>query len=275
MEKQRIALSLLRIKELLMKRIAIFVVVLLVGVFSVHAQDAASIVDAARNHIQSDTMSSRSRMVITAKNGSTTERTIDQYSKDDTKGLARTVIVFQSPATVKGTRFLTLENAAGDDDQWIFLPSLGKVRRIASSESGSNFMGTDFSYNDMSSMNRDIALDTHTILREEPVEGAACYVIQSVPKDNDFQYSKTISWIDKASYRIYKSEMYDKRGSLLKLMEMSGFKDVQGRDTPAQTKVSTVTAGTSTTIYMDIIKYDDPVPEGVFTTAYLETGRAR
>jgi outer membrane lipoprotein-sorting protein len=267
-----------------MKRF-VFIVSGLVLAASMYAQDtgaqsALSIVDAARNRIQSDTMSSRSRMVITAKNGSTTERTIDQYSKplktaDNTKGLARAVIVFQSPATVKGTRFLTLDNASGKSDQWIFLPSLGKVRRIASSEGGGNFMGTDFSYDDMSSMNRDTALDTHTILREESVNGAACHVVQSVPKDNDFQYSKTISWIDKANYRIYKSEMYDKRGSLLKLMEMSGFKDVQGRDTPAQTKVSTVTAGTSTTIYMDIIKYDDPIPEGVFTTAYLETGRAR
>jgi hypothetical protein len=58
-------------------------------------------------------------------------------------------------------------------------------------------------------------------------------------------------------------------------MEVSAYKDVQGRDTPTQTKVSTVAAGTSTTIYMDIVKYDDPIPEGVFTTAYLETGRAR
>jgi outer membrane lipoprotein-sorting protein len=258
-----------------MKRVSILVVLLLAGVFSAGAQNAASIVDAARNRIRADTMSSRSRMVITAKNGSSTERVIDQYSKDDARGLGRTVIVFQTPATVKGTRFLTLENAAGNDDQWIFLPSLGKVRRIASSEGGSNFMGTDFSYDDMSLMNRDITLDTHTILSEETVNGAACYVIQSVPKDNGFQYSKTVSWIDKASYRIYKSEMYDKRGTLLKLMEISGYRDVQGRDTATQTKVSTVTAGASTTIYMDIIKYDDPIPEGVFTTAYLETGRLR
>jgi hypothetical protein len=59
------------------------------------------------------------------------------------------------------------------------------------------------------------------------------------------------------------------------MMEMSGYTTVQGHDTPAETKVSTVAAGTSTTIYMDIIKYDDQIPEGVFTTAYLETGRAR
>jgi hypothetical protein len=58
-------------------------------------------------------------------------------------------------------------------------------------------------------------------------------------------------------------------------MESGALKDVQGRLTPTQTSVRTVSAGTSTTIYMDIIKYDDPIPEGVFTTAFLETGRAR
>jgi hypothetical protein len=69
--------------------------------------------------------------------------------------------------------------------------------------------------------------------------------------------------------------MYDRRGTVVKIMEMSGYHAVQSRDTPAETKVSTVAVGSSTTIYMDIIKYDDPIPEGVFTTSYLETGRAR
>jgi hypothetical protein len=202
-------------------------------------------------------------MVITAKNGSTTERLIDQYSKDGAGGYARAVIVFQIPATVKGTRFLTMDNASGKSDQWIFLPALGKVWRIASSESVGSFMGTDFSYDDILLMDREAGLDTHTILRE------------SQSKDTDFQYSKMFTWVDNADYRIYKRELYNKRGAVEKVMEISGYKDVQGRNTPTRTKVSTLAAGTSTTISMDIIKYDDPIPEGVFTTAYLETGRAR
>jgi outer membrane lipoprotein-sorting protein len=168
-----------------------------------------------------------------------------------------------------------MDTASGGSDRWIFLPSLGRTRRIAASESGGSFMGTDFSYDDISSMERELSLDTHTLLREETLNGKPCYVIQSVPKDSSYQYSKTISWIDKASYLIYKSEMYNRRGELVKVMEMSAFSDVQGRLTPMQTKISTVGAGTSTTIYMDIMKYDDPIPEGVFTTAYLETGRTR
>jgi hypothetical protein len=213
-------------------------------------------------------------MVITAKDGSTSERIIDQYSKDGPQG-SRMIIVFQRPANVAGTRFLTMDNASGGEDRWIFLPSLGKVRRVAASEGSGNFMGTDFSYDDISSMDRAVDADTHTLLREETLNGNPCYVIQSVSKDSGYQYAKTISWIDKARSLIYKNEMYNRRDELIKVMEMSAYQDVQGRVTPLQTKASTLSAGTSTTIYIDIIKYDDPIPEGVFTTAYLETGRVR
>jgi outer membrane lipoprotein-sorting protein len=257
-----------------MKRTVVFLTLAL-GAALACAQDAAAIMGEVKDRIRADTMSSRSRLVVTARNGSVTERVIDQYSKDGANGRSRSVVVFQSPATVRGTRFLTVDNDSGKSDQWIFLPALGKVRRIASSESGGSFMGTDFSYDDMSTQNRDIELDTHRILREEEMNGSSCYVIESVPREGDFHYSKTISWIDKSDYRIYRREMYDRRGTLEKVMELSAYQDLQGRSTPTQTKISTAAAGTSTTIFMDIIRYDDPIPEGVFTTAYLETGRVR
>jgi hypothetical protein len=257
-----------------MKHLA-FVVLLLCGSFFLSAQDAASIMNAARNRVNVDTISTRSRMVITAKDGSTSERVIDQYAKDDPRGNARTVIVFQRPANVAGTRFLTMDNAAGDSDRWIFLPALGKVRRIAASESGGSFMGTDFSYDDISATDREIGLDAHTLLREEALNGINCYVIQSVPKDTGYPYSKTISWIDKQNSLLYKSELYDRRGTLVKLLEMSEYKEIQGQLTPMQMKISTLAAGSSTIIFMDIIKYNDPIPETVFTTQFLETGRAR
>ncbi|MDR1837930.1 MAG: outer membrane lipoprotein-sorting protein [Treponema sp.] len=256
-----------------MKRIAVLAL-LVVSAGFLNAQDAASIMNSARNRLQMDTMSTRSRMVITARNGSTTERVIDQYSKDGPNG-ARTVIVFQRPANVAGTRFLTMDNASGGSDQWIYLPSLGRVRRISASESGGSFMGTDFSYDDISFTDRDVSLDTHTLLREETLNGSPCYVIQSVSRNSSYQYSRTVSWIDRNSFIIYKAEMYNRRDELVKLMEMTDFRDVQGRITPYQITISTVGAGTFTTIYPEIIRYDDAIPEGVFTTAYLETGRVR
>jgi len=257
-----------------MKRLMFFAL-LAGGVFALYAQDAESIIRSSRDRIKADTVSTRSRMVIRAKDGSTSERLIDQYSKDGPKG-SRTVIVFQRPETVAGTRFLTMENSGSADDRWIFLPGTGKVRRLVASEGSGSFMGTDFSYDDISSTSRAVSLDTHTLLREENLSGSgACYVIQSTPKDGAYQYSKMILWITKDTNITMKIEMYDKKNTLVKVAEMSGLKDVQGRLTVMETKITTLAAGTSTTIFMDIVKYDDPIPEAVFTTAYLETGRAR
>ena len=152
-----------------MNRKLIFTVIafILAGSF-IHAQETAlSIVDKSRNRIKADTVSTRSRMILTAKNGAVTERVMDQYSKKDARGNKRIIIVFQEPASVRGSRFLTIENQGKDNDQWIYLPSLGKVRRLAASEGAGSFMGTDFSYDDISSSDRKAELDNHRILREE------------------------------------------------------------------------------------------------------------
>jgi len=236
-------------------------------------QDTAAIVQRARNRIQAETVSTRYRMVLTARNGTVTERVMDQYSKDDARGNNRMVIVFQSPASVSGTRFLTIENPDRANDQWIFLPSLNRVRRIAASEGSGSFVGTDFSYDDLSSADRNPSLDNHVLLREEQYNNRNCYVIESTPKDTGFQYSKMIQWIDKENFVNYKVELYDRRGNQVKLLEVLEYRDVQGRLSPIITKMSTLAAGTSTTLNVDTLRYDAPIPESVFTTNYLETGR--
>ncbi|MDP3177495.1 MAG: outer membrane lipoprotein-sorting protein [Spirochaetaceae bacterium] len=236
------------------------------------AQSAAEIVRASRDRIKADTVSTRSRMVITAKDGTTTERLVDQYSSEGKDG-NRSMIVFQKPASVAGTRFLVVENPGREEDRWIYLPALGKVRRIASGEGSGSFMGTDFTYDDISSANRDATKDSHEILRSEALTGADCWVIESKPMDKDYQYSKMVSWIDKATKISRRIELYDKKGVLLKVVEIEKVEDVQGRSTPKTTKMSSVQAKTSTTIFVEIIKYDEKIPEGVFTTRYLETGR--
>ncbi|MHB9296779.1 hypothetical protein PilKf_02555 [Pillotina sp. SPG140] len=257
-----------------MKNVYLAACALLLCVTGINAQNAQTIVDASRNRIKADTVSSRSRMVRTAKNGTTAEPMIvDQYSKDGPKG-SRTVVVFQQPRAVAGTRFLTMESG-NTSDQWIFLPSLGKVRRIAGSEGSSSFMGTDMSYDDVASSSRAGDADNHRLLREETLQNKDCYVIESIPKDSGYTYSKMIQWIGKADSITYKIELYDRRGALTKLLEILETKQFQGRLTPTVTKMSTTTAGTSTTIYIDVLKYDDPIPEAVFTTNYLETGKVR
>lgn len=251
--------------------LVLFLVFAPVQIFS---EDAHAIVEAARNRLDATTVSTRSRMVLVSKDGSTSERLIDQYSSDSPKG-DRTIIVFQKPASVAGTRFLTMENRGGADDRWIFLPSLGKVRRIASAEGSGSFMGTDLSYDDISSTDRDVSLDTHVYLREETLSGHPCHVIESTPIDSDYQYSKMISWIDKDTLVVWKINLFDRKGELVKELEVLEVKDVQTRITPVKTRMTTLAAKTSTTINVEIIKYDDTIPEGVFTVDFLSTGRVK
>jgi outer membrane lipoprotein-sorting protein len=253
-------------------------VLLLIAAFGIAesaAQESAlEIVRQSRDRITAATTQTRSRWVITAKNGAVTERLIDQYSKDSAAGLSRMVIEFRQPAGVAGTRFLSMDTERGLSNQWIFLPSLGKVRRIAASEGSGSFMGTDFSYDDIASADRNADLDTHTLLREETLNGRACYVIESRPKDSSYQYSRMVQWIDKQNKVTYRIELYNRRGVHEKTLEILELKEIQGRLSPMITRMTTVGAG-NTTMNVEILRYDEAIPESVFTTAYLETGRAR
>jgi hypothetical protein len=212
-------------------------------------------------------------MIITARGGAVTERLMDQYSKKDSSGNNRSVIVFGEPASVRGIRFLTIENQGRANDQWIFLPSLGRVRRIAAAEGSASFVGTDFSYDDIASADRKTELDNHRLLREERFNDRDCYVIESIPKDSGYQYSRMVQWIDRNNYVPHKVELYDRRGTLVKLLEILELREVQGRLAPMVTSMTSVAAGTSTSLNAINLRYDDPIPEGVFTPNFLETGR--
>jgi outer membrane lipoprotein-sorting protein len=255
------------------RRIALLLALLsAAGMLWAQAKSAEEIMNRSRNRIEAKTVSTRARMVISAKDGGSTERLVDQYTSTE-NGIAKTMVIFQKPTSVAGTRFLTIENPGKAADQWIYLPSLGKVRRIAASEGSASFMGTDLSYDDLSSADRDPDLDSYQLLREESLGGRNCWVIEAKPKSSDYQYSRMLGWIDKENYIALKMELYDRKGKLAKIMEMGEVKDIQGRLSPTVTKMSSVQAGTSTTIYIDIMKCDDPIPASVFTERFLLTGR--
>jgi hypothetical protein len=176
--------------KFIMRKFILFSFIILSAVY-LPAQNADDIINTSRNRIKSDSAQSQSKMTLTAKNGSTSERVIKQFSKDGPDG-SRTVVEFLSPASVKGTRFLTMQNKNNEDDRWIYMPEPKKVRRIAARAGGGSFVGTDMSYDDISSTDRDVDKDTHKILREETLNGSSCYVIESTPKDKSYQYSKMV-----------------------------------------------------------------------------------
>ncbi len=138
------------------------------------------------------------------------------------------VIRFASPADVKGTGFLLIEHSGGDDDMWIYLPALRKVRRLVAKEKSNSFMGSEFSYADIA--DPDVDEYQHTLLGEEKIEDVDCWKIGSTPANEkvkeEQRYGKKVSWIRKDNFMAVKIEFYDLDGSLLKTMLARDIKEV-------------------------------------------------
>ena len=217
--------------------------------------------------------------VTLSKNGKVEEtRNVGEYGRCK-NGLSDVVMVFLSPASVKDTRFLQKENNGKDDDKWIYLPSLKSKRRVAASDGTRAFVGTDFSYDDMST--REVGDDTHELLKESEDKGnfKDLYVVKSTPKDpKSSQYSYRISYITKDAWIPTYIEMYDKKGKLLKVNEIKAIKKMPGNknrvyNVPMENVMTNVQSGHMTTMKMVNIEVDKPVPDRNFTTDFLSTGK--
>lgn len=214
------------------------------------------------------------KMELIEKSGATETRVVEEWGRN-TNGLSEVVMEFKSPASVAGTRFSQKENGAGKaDTKKIYLPALKKVRPVAAAEGSSSFMGTDATYDDMST--RAIDDDTHELLAEE-AKGSYknCAKVKSTPKDaKSSQYAYRISWVDKDTWVPIYIEMYDKKGDLTKILEVQSVKTIKGYPTPLVNYMKNVKTGHATRITMDETKlvFDKPVNPKVFTDAFLANG---
>lgn len=140
----------------------------------------------------------------------------------------KNLFVFNNPKDVKGTAFLSFTHKVADDEQWMYLPALKRVKRISSQNKSGSFMGSEFSYEDMS--NPEIEKYTYKWIRNEKNDGLECFVVESYPVDKENSgYTRMISWIDKSEYRLFKVEFYDRKKSHLKTMTISGYHKYAGK----------------------------------------------
>jgi len=212
------------------------------------------------------------QMDLVDKNGGINSRVVETWGMEDEKDLDMMVMMFHQPASVANTRFLVVENEGRDDDKWIYLPALKKVRRIDSSEGSNSFMGTDLSYDDMET--RKVEEDTHELLKEEKIGGYECYVVKAVSIDpSNSQYSQRISWIDKNTWIPVKMELYDKKGNLEKVMTAEKIEKVQNYWSILQTTMKNVQTGHSTVLAIKKLVYDEKLNRALFTTQFLSAGR--
>ncbi len=208
------------------------------------------------------------RMLLINKKGKKRFRTLTSVVKkygDVSKRYMR----FGSPASIAGTAFLTWENLDRDDDQFLYLPALQRVRRIVSSQKSSRFVNTDYTYEDL--QRRDVATDNHKILREEKVGKYMCWVLESIPKNKKkSQYSKRVIWIVKEIFLPIRTEFYDKRVKLRKTLTGKKIKKIDGIWTILDAEMKDLKKKHRTLMKTDDIKYNTNVPDEVFTKGYMK-----
>ncbi|MCK5359544.1 MAG: outer membrane lipoprotein-sorting protein [Gammaproteobacteria bacterium] len=161
-------------------------------------------------------------MILRNKQGKESSRQIRGRSLEVIGDGDKSMSIFDTPADVKGTAFLSFTHVNKPDDQWLYLPALKRVKRIASKNKSGPFMGSEFAFEDMSS--QEVDKYTYKWLRDEKLDGKDVYVIERVPVDKHSGYTRQIVWGDKVIDHPVKVEFYDRKNSLLKTLIFIGYK---------------------------------------------------
>lgn len=222
-------------------------------------------------------------MELIEKNGAKEARQVIEYGRSK-NGLKAVVMDFVGPKTSKttGTRFLLQENEGDkDDDKFIYLPELRATRRVSTADGSKAFVGTDASYDDLST--RDIDKDEHTLVGEESKTVAGrtykCWVVSSISKNaNDTQYGEKKQWVDQDTLIPVYAELYDKKGKLLKVLEVQKLDVITGAtgkkyNTPMVNYMKNVQTGHATKISIIKVVADKELPDRIFTQNFLNTGK--
>lgn len=234
--------------------------------------DAKEIMRKVYERPEGDDRTSTLTMTLRNRFGDERIRTIRQFTIDLGE-VEKSLMFFTTPADVKDTAFMNWSYAleGRDDDQWIYLPALRRVKRISSESKGDYFMGSDFTYDDLGDRHPD--KDTHTIVREEELDGVAHWVIESRPKDSGYMYGKTVVWVKKdGSWVGTKKEFYDPQGELLKTLSVEGLDQVQGYWTITRSVMHNVQKDHRTIMEIEDVTYDAGLSEDLFTERRMMRG---
>ena len=195
---------------------------------------------------------------------------------DDEK---RTAIFYLTPKNVKGTAFLTYDypDQAKDDDQWLYLPAMRKVRRISASDRGDYFLGTDFSFEDIKLETR-ISIEDYTrkTIGEDSVDGFHCFVVEEKTIDDqtakELGHSRRENCVDDEIWIVRRSKFWDLQNNLLKTVYFRDISRVQGIWTAHKIEVENHKTGHHTTFTFSDINYKDGVKDTIFTQQALRRG---
>lgn len=261
-----------------MKLITAFSIVLLGFMPLAHAAEINLTEIVKKSLAVNKVLDSTSEATITLTNKSGQERVRKTFgvSKLEANGEDNMRMTrFMAPADVKGTVSLLIEHSAADDDIWIYLPALKKVRRLVSSNKKDSFVGTDFSYGDV--IGHKLTEWNYKLLREESADDVPCYVVEAAPKSDEVRgnsgYAKRVIWIRKDNSFAIKGDLWDEAGEPVKTFHMTELQEVD----PARHKwqamrleTKNLQTGHQTVIKFENFKVNQKVRDEYFTTRYME-----
>lgn len=211
-------------------------------------------------------------MVLRNKQGQESRRQIRGRSLEVTGDGDKSMSIFDSPADVKGTAFLSFTHVNKPDDQWLYLPALKRVKRIASKNKSGPFMGSEFAFEDMSS--QEVDKYTYKWLRDETLDGKEVYVIERIPVDKNSGYTRQIVWLDKEIDQPLKVEFYDRKNALLKTLVPSDYKEYLGKYwRPGQMMMNNHQNGKSTLLIFSEYSFNNGFTDRDFDQNSLKRAR--
>ncbi|HSD09945.1 MAG TPA: outer membrane lipoprotein-sorting protein [Candidatus Binatia bacterium] len=223
--------------------------------------------------------SQRTKMILIDSRGGERVRDLEVYGKNYGRRTRKTIIFFLSPPEVKGVGFLSWSYPEKDDDQWLYLPELKRVRQISGATRKQSFQGSDFTYDDLDLFDdiRDWTEEdaaSRLVREEEIVDGVPCAVIELVLQGKEYEYARFVLWLDRKDSTFRKIELYDKKtGALAKTLRLAGFETIGRVPTPHRIEMTNAKKGTKTILEASDVRYDRGLGDDVFTERTLERGK--
>ncbi len=219
------------------------------------------------------------KMTLFDSRGGERVRDLEIYSKSYGQRARRALTFFLSPPEVKGVGLLSWSYPDKDDDQWLYLPELKRVRQISGSGRKQSFQGSDFSYDDIEIFDdiddwTEQDASSKLIRDGEVADGFRCAVIELLPKNMPYDYARFLVWLDREDSTFRKIEFYDKKdGALVKTLTLGGFQAIDGIPTAQRVEMSNAKRGTKTVLELSETRYNRGLADEVFSERTLERGR--
>ena len=214
-------------------------------------------------------------MILTNARGEKRVRKIKMYSRKRTENESDMLMRFVEPADVRGTAFLIIEHEKGEDERYLYLPALRRIKRIASSGKGGNFMSSDFTYYDIGRPKLDDWV--YKRLEDEVVDGHECYKIECLPASKqiakDTGYGKIIRWIRKDIFVTVRSLYFDRALRKWKELTVPKIEKIGGVWFQTDMIMKDLQTGHQSEMRFLNIKINQGIPASFFSKRFLQRVR--